>query len=59
MPVGGEFLISEFSPVWHHYAYKEKPSFVYKEDYNIGTPLEKSLNLEEIIVDSLIRAVEG
>ena len=54
----GEYLITEFSPVWHHYAYKEKTSFVYKDDYNIDTPLEISLNLERIIVESLIRAVE-
>jgi len=50
----GEFLISEFSPVWHHYAYREKPSFVYKDDYNLDTPLEISLDLERIIVESLI-----
>jgi hypothetical protein len=54
----GHFLITEFSPVWHHYAYKEKPSFVYKDDYNIDTPLQVSLNLERIIVESLIRAVQ-
>ncbi|MHA1232665.1 MAG: ATP-grasp domain-containing protein [Candidatus Helarchaeota archaeon] len=53
-----EFLITEFSPVWHHYAYKEKPSFVYKDDYNIEMPLEVSLNLERIIVESLIREVD-
>jgi hypothetical protein len=53
----GKFLITEFSPVWHHYAYKEKPTFVYKDDYNINVPLEKSLNLEKIIVQSLIDAV--
>ena len=52
----GQFLISEFSPVWHHYAYKEKPSFVYKDDYNIDTPLEISLDLERVIVESLIGA---
>jgi hypothetical protein len=52
----GKFLITEFSPVWHHYAYKEKPTFVYKDDYNIDMPLEKSLNLERIIVQSLIDA---
>lgn len=53
----GKFLISEFSPVWHHYAYKEKPSFVYADDYNIDLPLEVSLDLERIIVESLIAAV--
>ena len=50
----GEFLITEFSPVWHHYAYKEKPSFVYKDDYNIDIPLEVSLDLERMIVESLL-----
>jgi glutathione synthase/RimK-type ligase-like ATP-grasp enzyme len=53
----GKFLITEFSPVWHHYAYKEKPSFEYREDYNIDMPLEVSLDLERIIVESLIAAV--
>jgi glutathione synthase/RimK-type ligase-like ATP-grasp enzyme len=53
----GTFLITEFSPVWHHYAYKEKPSFVYKDDYNISVPLELSLDLEEMIVVSLLDAV--
>lgn len=53
-----KFLISEFSPVWHHYAYMEKPTFVYKDDYNIDIPLEVSLDLERIIVESLIHAVE-
>jgi hypothetical protein len=51
---GDNYYISEFSPVWHHYAYKEKPSFVYKDDYNLDTPLEVSLDLEGIIVESLI-----
>jgi hypothetical protein len=55
---GGEFLITEFSPVWHHYAYREKPSFIYKDDYNIDTPLDISLDLERIIVESLIESVE-
>jgi len=49
-----EYLVSEFSPVWHHYAYKESPDFVYKDDYNIDVPLEKALDLERIIVESLI-----
>lgn len=56
MQSNGKFLISEFSPVWHHYAYKEYPSFIYKDDYNIDMPLEKSLDLERIIVESLIEA---
>ena len=51
----GSFLITEFSPVWHHYAYKEKSSFVYKDDYNIEVPLEISLDLERIIVESFLR----
>ncbi len=51
---GKDFLITEFSPVWHHYAFREKPSFVYKEDYNIPVPLEISLDLEKIIVESLL-----
>ncbi len=58
IPSGEGYLITEFSPVWHHYAYKEKPTFVYKDDYNIDTPLEISLNLERIILESLIRAVD-
>ena len=53
-----DFLITEFSPVWHHYAYKEKPSFVYKDDYNIQTPLEISLDLEKILVESMVKAVK-
>lgn len=59
IPSNGEFLITEFSPVWHHYAFKEKPTFVYKDDYNIDMPLEVSLNLEKIIVDSMVGAVGG
>lgn len=54
----GKFLISEFSPVWHHYAYREKESFVYGDDYNIQMPLTTSLNLELIIVESLVKAVK-
>lgn len=56
---GGRYLITEFSPVWHHYAYKEKPSFVYKDDYNIDVPLEIALDLERIIVDSLVRSASA
>lgn len=55
---GDDYYISEFSPVWHHYAYKEKPSFIYKEDYNLDVPLEISLDLEEIIVSSLVGQIE-
>ncbi len=50
-----EYYISEFSPVWHHYGYKEKPTFVYKEDYNLKIPLEISLDLERIIIESLMK----
>lgn len=49
------FLITEYSPVWHHYAYKEKPTFIYKDDYNIELPLDASLDLEKIIIESLIQ----
>ncbi len=52
------FLISEFSPVWHHYAYREKPNFVYKDDYNIPVPLDTALDLESMIVGSLLEAVQ-
>ncbi len=52
MVSGDKYWISEFSPVWHHYRYKEKDSFVYKDDYNISMPLEKSLQLEKIIIES-------
>ena len=54
-----EYMITEFSPVWHHYAYREKSSFVYKDDYNIDTPLEVSLDLERIIIESLIAPVRS
>lgn len=54
----GKFLITEFSPVWHHYAYREKKSFVYQDDYNLEMPLEKALDLEWIIVQSLVKAVK-
>ncbi len=50
----GKFMITEFSPVWHHYAYKEKSSFVYEDDYNLDTPLEVSLDLERIIIESFL-----
>lgn len=52
------YYITEFSPVWHHYAYKEKSTFVYKDDYNIDVPLEISLDLEKIIIESLVNAVK-
>jgi hypothetical protein len=59
MPAGETFFITEFSPVWHHYAYREKSSFVYKEDYNINPPLEISLDLERIIIESLITKIRS
>ena len=52
------FLISEFSPVWHHYRYKEKESFRYEQDYNLPMPLLEALDLERLLVKSLIGAVE-
>lgn len=56
---GNHFYITEFSPVWHHYAYKEKPSFVYDKNYNIDVPLDISLDLERILVESLVSAVRS
>lgn len=55
---GGRYLVTEFSPVWHHYTYKEKPSFVYKDDYNIDVPLEIALDLERIVVESLVKSAK-
>lgn len=52
---GDRYLVTEFSPVWHHYAYNEKPTFVYKDDYNIDVPLEEALNLEALVVASLLQ----
>jgi len=51
---GQDYLITEFSPVWHHYSYHEKPTFIYKKDYNIYIPLEVALDLERIIIESFI-----
>ena len=59
MPADRGFLITEFSPVWHHYAYREKPSFIYDDDYNIEPPLSVSLDLERIIVESLLKRVDA
>ena len=47
-------LISEFSPVWHHYRYKEQDTFVYKSDYNLPISAEKAADLEELIVSSFV-----
>jgi len=55
----GRFYITEFSPVWHHYRFREKPTFVYKDDYNIQPSLEIALDLERIIVESLIGAARS
>ena len=59
MQSDGQFLISEFSPVWHHYAYKENPGFIYRDNYNLDVPLEISLDLERIIVESLMTAAQN
>ena len=59
MVSGDKFLISEFSPAWHHYEYKEKDSFVYKDNYNIKMPLEESLNLEKMIVESFNKDIDN
>jgi hypothetical protein len=53
------YLVTEFSPVWHHYAYREKPTFVYRDDYNIDVPLPEGLNLEKMVVRSLIDRVRN
>lgn len=55
----GGFLITEFSPVWHHYAFREKPTFVYRDDYNIGVPLEIALDLERMVVEGFQRRPAG
>jgi hypothetical protein len=55
----GKFLITEFSPIWHHYAYKEKANFVYENDYNIEVPLKEALDLERMVIKSLIDIVEA
>jgi len=52
---GSDYYISEFSPVWHHYRYKEKASFVYNENYNLDIPLEQALDLEDLIVSFYYR----
>lgn len=54
----GNYFISEFSPVWHHYAYQEKSSFVYKDNYNLDVPLEVALDLEGIIIESFLKDVD-
>jgi len=53
------FLVSEFSPVWHHYAFGEKENFVYRDDYNAVLPLEEGLDLEEIITSHLLERAKN
>jgi len=48
-------LISEFSPVWHHYALHEKADFVYGNDYNFPFSVDAAADLEEMIVSSYLR----
>jgi hypothetical protein len=50
------FLIGEYSPVWHHYAYREKPSFIYADDYNLEISAKDAANLESLITSSLVRS---
>jgi hypothetical protein len=50
----GKWLISEFSPVWHHYRYREKPSFVYESNYNGPIDAEEASHLERLIVRSYL-----
>ena len=45
-------LISEFSPIWHHYKRDEHENLVYKDDYNLRLPLETALDLELLITTS-------
>ena len=49
---GDEPLISEFSPVWHHYKKNEHENLVYKDDYNLRLPLDTALDLELLVVTS-------
>ena len=51
----GLALISEFSPVWHHYKYKESDRFVYSDSYNLPLSPETASDLEELIVSSYMR----
>ena len=51
---GDDFLISEFSPVWHHYKYKENPDFEYRADYNFPLDPVSASDLEELIVSSYL-----
>lgn len=51
---GDKFTISEFSPVWHHYGYKENPNFEYRSDYNFPLDPVAASDLEELIVTSYL-----
>jgi len=55
----GQFYLTEYSPVWHHYKFKEHDDFVYEEAYNADLPLQEGLDLEELIVRSLLKAAGG
>jgi hypothetical protein len=59
IPQGDRFLISEFSPVWHHYKVHEKPGFRYEQSYNLELSWDESENIERLIVESLVREVAG
>lgn len=56
IPLGESFLISEFSPVWHHYRVGERSSFRYESSYNLDLSWRDSENLERMIVESLVKA---
>ena len=49
----GQFHITEFSPVWHHYRINEKANFSYREDYNIDTPVDEGHDFEGMIIRTL------
>jgi hypothetical protein len=55
IPAGDGFLISEFSPVWHHYKVNEKPGFRYDPSYNLELDWNASENIERLIVATLVR----
>jgi hypothetical protein len=55
IPQGDDFLISEFSPVWHHYRVNEMPGFQYDSSYNLELSWDESENLERLIVESLVK----
>jgi hypothetical protein len=54
IPQGDGFLVSEFSPVWHHYRVREKPGFQYDASYNLELSWDESENIERLIVESLL-----